>query len=312
MTIRHDKIRKSLKLFNALHKRHSSETKAFYGRTHLCVLLTSVVALIFSMPLRAAPVIQWSPEKLTIEQMQSTQSSHVMTLKFSTNIQSGAVYVVPELQKWVTVSPALLGDDQQGQNHELVIAVNVPRNEVVGVYEGTLQIRQSVGHPQKVIDKPLPIKLTITPFVGRPLPPDPGAAGKQTLLGIDSDNDGVRDDVQRYINLTYPDEPKVQAALLQFANEYQGLLAQAGDREAGYQHAVKYARTTDCLGYIKGEEGPTKIAPALHAVILNTRQRSLAYIAFSDSLAGQVIAGLPKKEWKNGCTFDVDALGGVQ
>ncbi|MDX8380534.1 MAG: hypothetical protein R8M14_00305 [Ghiorsea sp.] len=34
------------------------------------------------------------------------------------------------------------------------------------------------------------------------LPPDPGAAGRGTLAGIDSDNDGVRDDVQRWIALT--------------------------------------------------------------------------------------------------------------
>lgn len=45
------------------------------------------------------------------------------------------------------------------------------------------------------------------------LPPDPGKAGKQTLMGIDSDGDGLRDDVQRYIYLTYPDQPDVQRAL---------------------------------------------------------------------------------------------------
>ncbi|MCF6156788.1 MAG: hypothetical protein E3K36_16465 [Candidatus Brocadia sp.] len=31
------------------------------------------------------------------------------------------------------------------------------------------------------------------------LPPDPGKAGKETLLGIDTDGDGVRDDIQRRI-----------------------------------------------------------------------------------------------------------------
>ena len=33
------------------------------------------------------------------------------------------------------------------------------------------------------------------------LPPDPGKAGKETLLGIDTDSDGVCDDIQRYIYL---------------------------------------------------------------------------------------------------------------
>jgi len=47
------------------------------------------------------------------------------------------------------------------------------------------------------------------------LPPDPGAAGKLTLSGIDSDNDGVRDDVQRWIVMTYPNSQKTRAALTQ-------------------------------------------------------------------------------------------------
>lgn len=33
------------------------------------------------------------------------------------------------------------------------------------------------------------------------LPPDPGKAGKETLLGIDTDSDGVRNNTQRYISL---------------------------------------------------------------------------------------------------------------
>ena len=48
---------------------------------------------------------------------------------------------------------------------------------------------------------------------GDGLPPDPGEAGKATLEGIDSDQDGIRDDIQRYIALTYPDSQKTRAAL---------------------------------------------------------------------------------------------------
>ena len=44
------------------------------------------------------------------------------------------------------------------------------------------------------------------------LPPDPGKAGKQTLMGVDSDGDGLRDDIQRYIYLTYPGKTNVQGA----------------------------------------------------------------------------------------------------
>lgn len=41
-----------------------------------------------------------------------------------------------------------------------------------------------------------------------PQPKDPGEAGKKTLLGVDSDGDGVRDDVEIFININLPNTPK--------------------------------------------------------------------------------------------------------
>jgi hypothetical protein len=56
---------------------------------------------------------------------------------------------------------------------------------------------------------------TDPPGPGGGLPPDPGEAGKATIEGIDSDQDGLRDDIQRYIALTYPDSEKTREALRQ-------------------------------------------------------------------------------------------------
>src|SRR5574337_618996 len=105
------------------------------------------------------------------------------------------------------------------------------------------------------------------------LPPDPGKAGKETLLGIDTDGDGVRDDIQRYIYLTYPDDKKLRLGLTCYAIEFQGVLKDANDREAAYDHANKMARQGECLFYLKGEES-IDIRNALRAKILNTRERS--------------------------------------
>lgn len=280
-------------------------TGILFGTLILCLLFLSA-------PSYAKPFIEWNPSKLNIEQMQGTQSTHTVTVTAAENLQGVVARIVPALQKWVTVSPATIGNIQSGQNIGLVIAINVPPDELIGAYDGVIELRLNiVGQPQKTVAKPLPINLTITKFVNRGLPPDPGVAGKQTLLGIDSDGDGVRDDVQRYIALTYPNEPKVRAALTQFANQYQGLLPQAGDRDAAYNHAVKFSRHMACLFYIKGE-GAINVSAALKAVILNTRQRSLAFINFSDNLGGQIIINPPFEERKNNCAFDVDALGGGQ
>ena len=40
------------------------------------------------------------------------------------------------------------------------------------------------------------------------LPPDRGQSGTVTLQGVDSDGDGVRDDLQRYVSLASSGSPK--------------------------------------------------------------------------------------------------------
>ncbi|MFO0795571.1 MAG: hypothetical protein U0586_16080 [Candidatus Brocadiaceae bacterium] len=141
------------------------------------------------------------------------------------------------------------------------------------------------------------------------LPPDPGKAGEKTLLGIDTDGDGVRDDIQRYIYFTYPDDKKLRLGLTYYAKEFQCVLKDANDREAAYDHANKMTRHGECLWYLKGDES-TDICNALRSKILNTRERSIAYITYSDNLGGRVISIAPRKEWKGSCSFDVDETGG--
>ncbi len=146
---------------------------------------------------------------------------------------------------------------------------------------------------------------------GVKLPPDPGEKGRKTLLGIDMDGDGVRDDIQRYIYFTYPDDKKLRLGLTYYAIEFQGVLKDADDREACYDHAIKMDRHVECLFYLKGEEA-VDICNALRAKILNTRERSIVYIRYSDNLGGRIIMGSPQKEWKDSCSFDIDETGGDQ
>lgn len=144
------------------------------------------------------------------------------------------------------------------------------------------------------------------------LPPDPGEEGKQTLLGIDSDNDGVRDDIQRYIYFTYPNEKKVRLALTQIAKDFQTLLPDAADSDKALENVKKKNNSIICLYYIlnKGIHENMKYQAALKAEILNTKERSFAYITFNNSLAGKTAHLPPSAEDKNCCLFDVDNVGG--
>src|SRR3989344_8426243 len=69
------------------------------------------------------------------------------------------------------------------------------------------------------------------------LPPDPGEAGKATIEGIDSDNDGVRDDIQRYVGLAFPADPEVRMTLMRLADSQQQYLT-ARNSELGVVQAI--------------------------------------------------------------------------
>ena len=278
----------------------------------MLLVIITVLALLTGNNSVASPVISWNPGRISITQQKGTQSLHSITVKSTMELQDIIVRVVPELQPWVTASPASVGSVEKDNSFELTLTVNVPPDAKIGEYDGVIQLRQAtVGQNQKVIASPLPIVLVITEREDNVrLPPDPGEAGKQTLLGIDSDSDGVRDDIQRYIYFTYPDEEKVRLALTQIAMEYQGLLSQANDPDAAFNHATRMSRHGECLDYIQGEAAADTLA-AIKAEILNTKERSLAFINYNNNLAGEIILGAPLQNWKNSCNFDVDATGGI-
>ena len=143
------------------------------------------------------------------------------------------------------------------------------------------------------------------------LPPDPGEAGKATLEGIDSDNDGVRDDIQRYIVLTYPDSAKTRAALIQVTKTKQTeLLYDGSDKQALKQYAkTEGVNATYCLAAILGIEDAIATYGELRAQILNTNDRSIAYLKTDEQLSGTIFdEDIPEEEWKSKCLLNSDTM----
>ena len=60
-------------------------------------------------------------------------------------------------------------------------------------------------------------KLTLDDVMGENLPPPPGADADKTVQGIDTNKNGIRDDVELAIFKEYPDSAKTRAVLLQYA-----------------------------------------------------------------------------------------------
>jgi len=143
------------------------------------------------------------------------------------------------------------------------------------------------------------------------LPPDPGAAGKTTLEGIDSDNDGVRDDVQRWIVLTYPNSEKTRAALIQMAKAMQTILLNATDVVNARTYSLEADRASDCISYIQRQLGISggdtyNLKREMEAVYLNTYVRSKAWLQHDAHLSGMSFS-VPA-DLSSGCDFDPAAM----
>lgn len=95
---------------------------------------------------------------------------------------------------------------------------------VASTLKSALGLRQSASIAAK--SKPIcsehiaPVGDCIPKYLAN-LPPDPGLEGEKTLEGIDSDKDGVRDDVQRFIALHYGQSERAVRALTNLAKASQ-------------------------------------------------------------------------------------------
>jgi hypothetical protein len=87
----------------------------------------------------------------------------------------------------------------------------------------------------------------------RPLtiPPDPGEAGKQTLAGIDSDNDGVRDDLEREIVFMYPGNDQVRRVLRAMVKQEQQVITTTGNHEYFKGLEASFLAFLDCYNYLE-------------------------------------------------------------
>lgn len=142
------------------------------------------------------------------------------------------------------------------------------------------------------------------------LPPDPGDAGLATVEGIDSDSDGVRDDVQRYIALTYPSSETVRAALSQIAVALQDQLTSDSSNDA-VTAAGETMRATECLFAVTpggSESERLGTAQRLQAVVMNSQIRLDAYRLFDQQLWGEVIESVGPDQGQASCVFNPDSL----
>ncbi len=167
------------------------------------------------------------------------------------------------------------------------------------MYNGTRYIARhyTKGHlPQFNYDYGVWVPLVFQ--IDQILPPDPGKEGKKTLLGIDSDKDGIRDDIQREIAFHFPFDPHKRAAMLQIAKGKQQELSTYLEQKSQGKKldelridpvyvdmAVEHASNT----------GAFHIMPVDHLIFLitNTQKRFLAIHEIDATFDGTVFGNYP-------------------
>lgn len=113
---------------------------------------------------------------------------------------------------------------------------------------------------------------------------------KVSVLGVDANANGVRDDVEAYILKNHPQEGESRAGM-QLARALQALMAvDARDREKSKVVADQGTRAVNCM-YFAFPGPPTSLYPAHVSDLImektfNTRDRKMANNAFSRAVDG--------------------------
>jgi len=173
---------------------------------------------------------------------------------------------------------------------------------------------------------------------GHQLPPEPDPiVNDSTLLGIDINNNGVRDDVERYIIYRFSKEeyPKTRTALaLQYAWAMQKIIENPTRVSAKYSHdaldcqhywfrqkqtehrkQISKLLNTDRRAAIEISSQMTKWQlkygvfndDAINNIVFNTRERTKRDFMYNAAMSGGIYPG--RKKSLDNCQVNIDLFG---
>ncbi len=250
----------------------------------------------------AKPTIKWSQKEVVEFVLPNTTKNVSVSFRSGINLNNVIFFITPGLRNVVSVNPSQFPAISAGNNYNLTLTVNSNSQSQVK-FEGTVHLRDNLNYATNAL--PLPVTVVVH---NQPVPPDPGEAGKQTLEGIDSDNDGVRDDLQRWIVLNYLNSEKRRAALRQYVKASEAFLVAANDKGQSIIWDKEMEKSSYCAAYVFGNDDSFRATDEFIAQLNNTELRSRAYIQANSKLGGTFGIQTTMSEWKTWCTFNPDAM----
>ncbi len=183
-------------------------------------------------------------------------------------------------------------------------AVKIEGSTLTALEEGNVTVRAKVGN---ILSNT--VKLNIYWEVdGHRLPPEPDPKiNNATLLGVDVNHNGVRDDVERWIYKTY-EQPAERGIMLQDAYAFQKVIV--NPKKA--HETVKYINDSlacfyhllDTNSYISTKYRFQDIDRDLMKIQFNTIKRYIAYERVNGEFNGEVFSPQDANESK--CAFDIN------
>lgn len=147
-----------------------------------------------------------------------------------------------------------------------------------------------------------------------PIEPDE-SVNNSTLLGIDSNVNGIRDDVERKIIKTYQTKVKIEYMFIDAKIAQEILKNPMGNAD---EMQKKNNRHSHCRAYLRKKKilSPTESLETIDFMENNTydtKVRAKAYSDYNQALSGGVYGITRSKINSDACDFDVDGLlGGGQ
>lgn len=121
------------------------------------------------------------------------------------------------------------------------------------------------------------------------VPPMPdGRLNGETLTGVDSDGDGVRDDVEIWINEN-GESTAIRISLKVIARNLLLSIVNYQNQSLAVEYTTRMGEGVSCLVDLYGLEyrQAIKVKNALYREIVNSRMREKAYLAMDQSLSGE-------------------------
>ncbi|QIR76764.1 hypothetical protein FA592_11240 [Sulfurospirillum diekertiae] len=226
----------------------------------------------------------------TLELKVSTQTS----LELNALLSNNSTQVITQNIEWIVANPTI---------------ITISNNTLQALKEGTTTLQARYG---KVLSNTLNITVYLEISRHR-LPPEPDAkVNNATLLGIDSNHNGVRDDVERKIYFRYK-KPVIQAFMMQSAKSYPKYLEDPIASAKAQETQDEMWKEGSCSGYLevvkKIEMPNVEGLKFLSNAYMNTKERIKAYIKFNEALSGGSYAiPLIRDYKKENCDFNVEEM----